>query len=393
MSVSDTTLSKSGVAQPVLINGGALSSKSNGVKGEALFSEQQSALSRSHSMTQSSQTIQRQESSYSSHSESSYEYRRTRLTLADCQLELKLSILTIKPRSSGVQFNVTTLNLDDHVGNLYGELVWGYQKFSESCNDIRLDGTLLVASCDCGNKEYKQATLDLNEHITYTITRRCFEAILPDPAFTEMMSSAAWMNVAVITQPDMRGFLTNPAFQETIKGVARRAVEEVITEMREEMTRAVERAVTQVSIRAEEHVQYEIQTLTRRATLINTAAYSGLGGLTVMSHEQRRAYNTFAPVIGLGNGHLATMKGAFSHLGHKAIAVLKGDAHQSVDAAPAIADENTQNSIEKAMKRLNLEPCPSGFPFIKREDGYRCNGGTEGGAGKHFISFKDLGLK
>ncbi|KAJ7688062.1 hypothetical protein B0H17DRAFT_1203254 [Mycena rosella] len=294
--------------------------------------------------------------------------------------------------SSGVQFNLTTLNLDDHVGNLYGELVWGHQKFNVSCKDVRLEGTLLVASCDCGNKQWKEARLDLEEHITYTIARRCFEAILHDPAFTEMMSSAAWMNVAVITQPDMRGFLKNPAFQETIKGVARRAVEEVINEMREEMSRAVERAVSQVSIRAEEHVQYEIQSLTKRATL-NTAAYSGLGGLTVMSHEQTRAYNTFGPFIGLGHGHLATMKGTFSHLAMGAMGVLKGGAHQSVDAAPAIADEETQKSIEKAMKRLDLEPCSSGFPFIKKGDGYRCNGGTEGGAGKHFISFKDLGLK
>ncbi|KAF7326771.1 Cyanovirin-N domain protein [Mycena venus] len=336
MSVSGTALSKSGIAQPVLINGGGHSSESNGVvKNGALFSEQQSALSQSSSMTHSSQSIQRQESSYSSHTESSassYEYRRTRLTLADCQLELKLSILTIKPRASGAQFNLTTLNLDEHVGNLDGELVWGYEKFSASCKNVRLEGTLLIASCERGNKEWIEATLDLDEHITYTTTRRCFEAILPDPAFTEMMSSAAWMNVAVITQPDMRGFLTNPAFQETIKGVARRAVEEVINEMREEMSRAVEKAVTQVSIRAEEHVQYEMQSLTKRATLINTAAYSGLGGLTVMSHEQRRAYNVFAPTIGLAHhghhGHLATMRGNLSshlhHLEDKAMALLKG---------------------------------------------------------------------
>ncbi|KAJ7206896.1 hypothetical protein GGX14DRAFT_396830 [Mycena pura] len=333
---SPTTRSKTGIAQPVLSTG-RLSSESN---------EQQSALSRqSSSMTQSSQSFQRQESSYSSHTDSSetvYEYHRTRLTLADCQLELKMPILTIKPKSSGAQFTLTTLNLDDHLGNVDGELVWGYQKFSASCKNVTLKGTLLVASCGRGDKEWIEATLDLSEHITYSFSRRCFEAILPDPGFIELMSSAAWMNVAVITQPDMRGFLTNPAFQGSIKSVARRAVEEVISEMREEMSRAVEKAVSQVSMRAEEHVQYEIESLTKRATLINTAAYSGLGGLTVMSHEQRRAYSSFAPVIGLGHGHLATMKGAFSHLGHDAMAMLKGlptsEHVHAPDLAPDLAE-------------------------------------------------------
>ncbi|KAJ7220898.1 hypothetical protein GGX14DRAFT_676380 [Mycena pura] len=204
MSVS-TTSSKAGIAQPV-INTGELFSESKVVKGGAAFSEQQSVLSRQSSfMTQSSQSFQRQDSSYSSYTDSSaYEYHRTRLTLADCQLELKMPILTIKPKSSGAQFNLTTLNLDDHLGNVDGELVWGYQKISASCKNVTLKGTLLVASCERGNKE----SLDLTEYITYSSSRRCFEAILPDP-----------------------GFLTNPAFQESIQTVARRAVEEVTSEM------------------------------------------------------------------------------------------------------------------------------------------------------------------
>ncbi|KAJ6601922.1 hypothetical protein DFH09DRAFT_1270787 [Mycena vulgaris] len=307
--MSVTAPSKPAIAQPVLTNGGSLFSESNGVKGGAQFSsEQQSALSQSHSMTQSNQSMQHQESSYNTMShkesyESSYEYRgRTRLTLADCKLELKLSILTIKPKS-GTEFNATTLNLDNHIGNLCGELVWGNGKFSLSSKSIHLEGTLLVAQCARDGSEPVRATLNLSEHITYSISRRCFEAILPDPAFIELMSSAGWMNVSVITQPDMRGLLASPAFQATIRSVAQRAVDEVISEMREEMTKAVQKAVAMVSVRSEEYVHYEMEGLTRRATLVNTAAYSGLGNLTLMSQEQRRAYETFAPYIGLGKGH------------------------------------------------------------------------------------------
>ncbi|KAJ7088270.1 hypothetical protein C8R44DRAFT_991129 [Mycena epipterygia] len=307
-------------------------SPKSGVLGQ--FSEQQSELSQSSSTAQS---MQRQESYSSSMSTSrsevkqssgSYEYRSiSRLTLADCQLELKLSILTIKSRSGGFEFKTITVNLDEHVGNHYGKLVWGDRKFSESCKDLLLDGTLLIAMCRGENGEYVKSTLDLNEYFIYATTRRCFEAVVPDAAFTEMMSSAGWMNVAVITQPDMRGFLTTPAFQGAIRGVAQRAVEEVMYEMREEMSRAVEKAVSMVSAKSEEYVQWEMETLTKKATITTAAAaaYSGLGNLTVMSHEQRHAYNIFAPQLSLphfpetihnvfsshgGNGHIAAALGS-----------------------------------------------------------------------------------
>ncbi|KAJ7145547.1 hypothetical protein C8R44DRAFT_863420 [Mycena epipterygia] len=309
---------------------------------EGYFSEQQSGLSQSSSTAQS---MQRQESYSSSMSTSrsevkqssgSYEYRSiSRLTLADCQLELKLSILTIKAKSGGFEFKTITVNLDEHVGNHYGQLVWGDRKFSESCKDLRLDGTILLAMCRCENGEFIEARLDLNEYFIYATTRRCFEPVVPDAAFTEMMSSAGWMNVAVITQPDMRGFLTNPAFQGAIRAVAQRAVEEVMHEMREQMTLAVEKAVTMVSAKSEEYVQWEMETLTKKATMTtaSTAAYSGLGNLTVMSHEQRHAYNTFAPHLSLP--HFSEMiRRHTHHSGHIAAglgseAILTGTATNS----------------------------------------------------------------
>ncbi|KAJ7145519.1 hypothetical protein C8R44DRAFT_34 [Mycena epipterygia] len=354
------------------------SPKSGAIGGQ--FSEQQSSLSQSSSMAQS---MQRQESYSSSMSTSrsevkqssgSYEYRISRLTLADCQLELKLSILTIKARSGGVEFKTTTVNLDEHIGNHYGELVWGDRKFSESCKDLRLDGTLLIAMCRCEDGEFVKSTLDLNEYFIYATTRRCFEAVVPDTAFTEMMSSAGWMNVAVITQPDMRGFLTTPAFQGAIRGVAQRAVEEVMYEMREEMSRAVEKAVSMVSAKSEEYVQWEMETLTKKATMTTSAAaaYSGLGNLTVMSHEQRHAYNIFAPQLSLphfpetihkvfsshgGNGHIAAALGSEairartpSNPGNAQIAGTPsnpGNGHTAAAPAPAAAPKGTPSTPKK----------------------------------------------
>jgi len=291
------------------------------------------------------QSMQRQESHSSSMSTSrsevkqssgSYEYRSiSRLTLADCQLELKLSILTIKARSGGFEFKTITVNLDEHIGNHYGALVWGDRKFSESCKDLRLDGTILFAMCRCENGEYIEARLDLNEYFIYATTRRCFEPVVPDAAFTEMMSSAGWMNVAVITQPDMRGFLTNPAFQGAIRAVAQRAVEEVMHEMREQMTLAVEKAVTMVSAKSEEYVQWEMETLTKKATMVtaSSAAYSGLGNLTVMSHEQRHAYSAFVPQFPeLIRGH--TYSGHTHHSGHIAAGLGSGVSRTGIASNP-----------------------------------------------------------
>ncbi|KAJ7267090.1 hypothetical protein C8J57DRAFT_1326601, partial [Mycena rebaudengoi] len=270
----------------------------------AQFGEQRSTFNQSRSS-------QRQESSYNSTTrredvkqnfESSRqaieEYRTrtsTKLTLADCQLDLRLSILTIT--STEVELSSNTLDLDDYVGNISGELVWasGADKFTKSCENIQLQGTVLRASCPRDRDEFVQSELDLNEHIVYNSIRRCFVAIVPDEAFTELMSSANWMNFTVITRPDMRSFLSHPAFQNAIRSVAQRAVDEVMTQMKTVMTLAVEEAVAIVSARSEEYVQDEMETLIKMAT--KSAACSGLGQLKMMQLEQRRAFNTFAPYI------------------------------------------------------------------------------------------------
>ncbi|KAJ7474090.1 hypothetical protein FB451DRAFT_1466607 [Mycena latifolia] len=279
------------------------------------FEGQYSSSTESGSYRQSNQRQERQVYQHSSvsrteeananfqrTSDAMKEYRTrtiTMLTLTDdCDLHLDGVILTIAPRSPD-KFDSTELNLDDHIGDIGGELVWGgaavdAANFSNTCEKIHLDGTLLVALCRRGN-EAIQVELDLNEHIAYNSARRCFMAIVPDAAFTELMSSANWMNFTVITRPDMSAFLKNPAFQTAISGVAQRAIDEVMNQMREVMALAVEEAVAAVSAKSEEYVQREMETLIKMAT--KSAAYTGLGRLKMMQLEQRRAFNVFAPHI------------------------------------------------------------------------------------------------
>ncbi|KAJ7088251.1 hypothetical protein C8R44DRAFT_751829 [Mycena epipterygia] len=288
--------------------------------GSRLSPDSESATQQAAS-TESTASFQRQESSaYNATrrdeeaeqrldlNEHSYNFCTTRVrsrrpTLADCQLDFELSTLTvtINPWSSNDEFDSTTVNLDDYVGNIGGVLVWGGEvvEFSQSCSSIELQGTLLIAMCSLDERgslnDAVRSSLDLNDHIAYISSRRCFEAVDPDPALTELMSSANWMNFALITHPDLRGFLNSPAFQIAVKGVAQRAVDEVMSQMKKEMQEAVEKAVAKVSTEAAEFIESEMDTLTKRAT--NAAAYSGLGQLTIMSLEQKRAYDRFAPHI------------------------------------------------------------------------------------------------
>ncbi|KAK7036206.1 hypothetical protein R3P38DRAFT_2911005 [Favolaschia claudopus] len=273
------------------------------------FGEEQGSYSESYQSSQASQARsysqaeRRNEESTTKTSESFEERRvqRSRFTLADCKLSLSLSTLTIDPLVEGA-FNSNTINLDDFIGNNGGELAWitGDRQpnvnFSASCTNIRLEQTFLIAMCDRGRDDAPAPSrLNLDDYIAYMAARRCFDAVVPDPEFADLMSSGKWMNFTLITQPDMRMFLRNPAFQKVIGNVARRAVEQVMTQIKEEMMRAVEEAVTRVNSESDEFVDSEMQILVKQAT--KTAAYKGWGELTLMEAEQRRAFRTFATHI------------------------------------------------------------------------------------------------
>lgn len=59
----------------------------------------------------------------------------------------------------------------------------------------------------------------------------------------------------------------------------------------------------------------------------------------------------------------------------------------SVESAPAVADDRIQTRIEDKMEALGLELCEQGFKFKKTSYGYECTGGA------HKISFAQLGMK
>ncbi|KAJ6548445.1 hypothetical protein B0H19DRAFT_1074306 [Mycena capillaripes] len=102
-----------------------------------------------------------------------------------------------------------------------------------------------------------------------------------DPEDLVKFLTSGWLNLTVVTQPDMRSLIKHPALRNIIAAIAREAMDEVMIEMRQAMERKVW-----------EKMDVHLNPLAK-----NTAAYS-LNQLTAMDEPQMDAYNGFAPKIG-----------------------------------------------------------------------------------------------
>ncbi|KAJ6548446.1 hypothetical protein B0H19DRAFT_1265282 [Mycena capillaripes] len=103
-----------------------------------------------------------------------------------------------------------------------------------------------------------------------------------DPEDLVKFLTSGWLNLTVVTQPDMRSLIKHPALRNIIAVIAREAMDEVMIEMRQAMERKVW-----------EKMDVHLNPLAK-----NTAAYS-LSQLTAMDELQIDAYSGFAPKIGV----------------------------------------------------------------------------------------------
>ncbi|KAF7378122.1 hypothetical protein MSAN_00236500 [Mycena sanguinolenta] len=231
-------------------------------------------------------------------------------TLADCiltledgvQLRIEWTSLDDKPANS-------ILDLDKFIGNIDGRFVWGNgaSGFSQSCNNPRLEGTFLVASCFY-NGTYTEDRLNLDLYIIYSSAPSGdsgpgFGPV--DSDFSEFMAAPNdWMNLTIITQPDMRTFLGHPRFQKVVSGVAHRAVGEAMVEMQYVMQQMAQQMVQQmvgeamamVRRRSTLHIEREMNQLVKTAA-VHTAAYSNVDGFRLMQAGAIPPYNAFAAQI------------------------------------------------------------------------------------------------
>lgn len=186
-----------------------------------------------------------------------------------------------------------TIDLDIYVGVANGRLVWGrgYTDFSRDSSSFKLDGMILVA-----NINGRESRLHLERHIVYTAADGGSFGPLPeDPAFSRFMSEGNWMNLTIVTKPDMSSFLEDAAFRNAVSGVARRAVENVMLDTQFMMETIVKKSLEAIREQAEFHIEKEMQRLITAAAI--DAAYSNIARLTMMGIDEKQAYNLFASRI------------------------------------------------------------------------------------------------
>ncbi|KAJ7864006.1 hypothetical protein B0H14DRAFT_2574662 [Mycena olivaceomarginata] len=223
--------------------------------------------------------------------------------LKGCQLTLADTNLTIKWK---VPDNLqdkgeTTVDLDIHIANINGMLVWGRGGggFSKTCKDgsTRLNGTVLIASCFIsaggsgggGGGGYTDAQLDLNDYFAFS--RNGFQPNIPDPEFDKFISAASWMNFTIVLPGQHEHVPPESSVQNAVSSVARRAVEVSNLQTFAVVQQMVKKLET-INKNSEEYIASQMAAFVRSAAE-SAAAFAAMGQLTMMMGEQRTAYDTF----------------------------------------------------------------------------------------------------
>ena len=67
--------------------------------------------------------------------------------------------------ADGKTYKKSWIDLDHHIGNINGSLVWYKKAFSKTCKDFRLEGTILHAKCKKSSEEWIDCSIDLARNL------------------------------------------------------------------------------------------------------------------------------------------------------------------------------------------------------------------------------------
>lgn len=87
-------------------------------------------------------------------------------SLSSSNISISNGTLHASCRRVDGSYNQSSLNLNEKIGNIDGELKYGYGDFSHSSNNISVSGNTLHASCRAINGLYKNSSLNLDHHVT-----------------------------------------------------------------------------------------------------------------------------------------------------------------------------------------------------------------------------------
>nr|3S3Y_A Chain A, TANDEM CYANOVIRIN-N DIMER CVN2L0 [Nostoc ellipsosporum] len=75
------------------------------------------------------------------------------------------SELAAECKTRAQQFVSTKINLDDHIANIDGTLKYELGKFSQTCYNSAIQGSVLTSTCERTNGGYNTSSIDLNSVI------------------------------------------------------------------------------------------------------------------------------------------------------------------------------------------------------------------------------------
>ncbi|KAF5329924.1 hypothetical protein D9758_018643 [Tetrapyrgos nigripes] len=155
-------------------------------------------------------------------------------TVAADNLRLEGSVLQAECLKLDGTYVSQTLELDDHIGVVNGQLVWGRSKFHSICQNIRLVGYILHADYRDENDNTISSSLDLSRYL------QCYDGVLGvkmtvnDAELTSFLREARWLKLRVIAESDASAVVgKNPAFKGAFNSIAVSTSEHVLAEMNE----------------------------------------------------------------------------------------------------------------------------------------------------------------
>ncbi|KAF9066213.1 hypothetical protein BDP27DRAFT_1365826 [Rhodocollybia butyracea] len=162
--------------------------------------------------------------------------------------------------ADGEHWKVSTFDLHKYLGNINGELKWGYKDFHRTSEGFRIEGTKLFAKCKLSDGHaIKECWFDLAARLRSD--NGVIVVIEYNESLSTMLSEVPWMKFKVVAEPDFSIIAAHPVMQATMNKIAHSTVEHVTAQMSSIMALAIAGAIEVVTKSAYEHISQSMEVM------------------------------------------------------------------------------------------------------------------------------------
>jgi hypothetical protein len=162
--------------------------------------------------------------------------------------------------ADGEHWKVSTFDLHKYLGNINGELKWGFKDFHHTSEGFRVEGTKLFAKCKLTDgRAIKECWFDLATRLRSD--NGVIVVIEYNESLSTMLSEVPWMKFKVVAEPDFSLIAAHPVMQATMNKIAHSTVEHVTAQMSSIMALAIAGAIEVVTKSAYEHISQSMEVM------------------------------------------------------------------------------------------------------------------------------------